>query len=53
MAYIGSCDEFCNILLSKKEKYMNDIVVQGLLWAAAAGCLLLYMKRRRNRKVSS
>ena len=32
---------------------MNDIVVQGLLWAAAAACLVLYMKRRRNRKMSS
>jgi len=32
---------------------MNDIVVQGLLWVAAAGCLILYMKRRRNRKMSS
>ena len=32
---------------------MNDIVVQGLMWVAAGGCLLLYMKRRRNRKISS
>jgi hypothetical protein len=32
---------------------MNDIVVQGLLWAAAATCLVLYMKRRRSRKISS
>jgi hypothetical protein len=32
---------------------MNDIVVQGLLWVAAGGCLLLYMKRRRNRKTTA
>jgi hypothetical protein len=31
---------------------MNDIVVQGLIWVAAGGILLLYLKRRRNRKVS-
>lgn len=37
-------------LWKEKEKYMSDIVVQGALWVAAAGCLLLYMKRRRNRK---
>ena len=30
---------------------MNDIVVQGLLWVAAGSCLVLYMKRRRNRKM--
>lgn len=30
-----------------------DIVVQGLLWVGAGACLLLYMKRRRNRKTTS
>ena len=32
---------------------MDNVIVQGLLWAAAAACLVLYMKRRRNRKMSS
>jgi hypothetical protein len=32
---------------------MNDMIVQGVLWVAAAGCLLLYMKRRRSRKITS
>jgi hypothetical protein len=32
---------------------MNDIVVQGLMWVAAAGCLVFYLKRRRNRRISS
>jgi hypothetical protein len=30
---------------------MNDIVVQGLVWVAAGAVLVLYLKRRRNRKV--
>jgi hypothetical protein len=32
---------------------MNDIVVQGLLWVAAGGVLVLYLKRRRNRKTAN
>jgi hypothetical protein len=39
--------------LLKKEKNMNDIVVQGLMWVAAGGLLVLYLKRRRNRKIAS
>jgi hypothetical protein len=39
--------------LLEKEKEMNDIVVQGLMWVAAGGCLVLYLKRRRNRKIVS
>ena len=29
---------------------MNDIVVQALIWIAAGVMLVLYLKRRRNRK---
>jgi hypothetical protein len=29
---------------------MNNIVIQGLIWMAAAALLLVYLKRRRNRK---
>jgi hypothetical protein len=30
---------------------MNSIVIQGLIWVAAAALLLVYLKRRRNRKM--
>jgi len=30
---------------------MNDIVVQSLIWVAAGGLLVLYLKRRRSRKL--
>ncbi len=30
---------------------MNDMVVQAVLWVAAAGTLVLYLKRRRKRKM--
>lgn len=30
---------------------MGDIVIQGVIWLGAAGTLLMYMKRRRNRKM--
>ncbi len=29
---------------------MNSVLVQGLLWMGAAALLLVYLKRRRNRK---
>jgi hypothetical protein len=32
---------------------MNDIVVQGLVWVAAGAVLVLYLKRRRSRKVTN
>jgi hypothetical protein len=31
---------------------MNDIVLQGLVWIGAGGVLILYLKRRRNRKAT-
>jgi hypothetical protein len=31
---------------------MDNMVVQGVMWVAAGGLLLLYLKRRRNRKVT-
>jgi hypothetical protein len=31
---------------------MNDMVVQSLLWVAAATTLVLYLKRRRKRKMT-
>lgn len=30
---------------------MNDIVVQGLVWVGAGVLLVLYLKRRRSRKI--
>jgi hypothetical protein len=30
---------------------MNDIVVQSLVWIGAGALLVLYLKRRRNRKM--
>jgi hypothetical protein len=30
---------------------MNDMVVQSVLWIAAAATLVLYLKRRRKRKM--
>jgi hypothetical protein len=30
---------------------MNDVVVQTVLWVAAAATLVLYLKRRRKRKM--
>jgi hypothetical protein len=30
---------------------MNDVMIQALIWLATAGMLLLYMKRRRKRKM--
>jgi hypothetical protein len=32
---------------------MSDIVVQGLVWVGAGAILVLYLKRRRTRKVSN
>jgi hypothetical protein len=32
---------------------MDDIVMQGLVWVAAGAILVLYLKRRRNRKVTN
>lgn len=31
---------------------MNQAVVQGVLWLAAAATLVLYLKRRRKRKMT-
>jgi hypothetical protein len=31
---------------------MDNMIVQGLIWVAAAACMLLYFKRRRDRKSS-
>jgi hypothetical protein len=30
---------------------MNDIVVQALVWVGAGALLVMYLKRRRNRKI--
>lgn len=30
---------------------MNDVVVQSVLWITAAATLVLYLKRRRKRKM--
>ena len=30
---------------------MNDVIVQSVLWIAAAATLMLYVKRRRKRKM--
>ncbi len=30
---------------------MSNLFVQGVLWVGAAGILLVYLKRRRNRKM--
>jgi hypothetical protein len=30
---------------------MNDIVVQGMVWVGAGVLLVLYLKRRRSRKI--
>jgi hypothetical protein len=30
---------------------MNDMIVQAVLWVAAATTLVLYLKRRRKRKM--
>jgi hypothetical protein len=29
----------------------SDVVIQAVLWLAAAGTLVLYLKRRRKRKM--
>jgi hypothetical protein len=29
----------------------SDVVIQAVLWVAAAGTLVLYLKRRRKRKM--
>ncbi len=31
---------------------MDNTIVQGLIWVAAAGAMLAYFKRRRDRKSS-
>jgi hypothetical protein len=35
----------------RKERTMNDVMVQAVLWVGAAATLLLYLKRRRKRKM--
>lgn len=30
---------------------MSDVTIQAILWIAAATCLVLYLKRRRKRKM--
>jgi hypothetical protein len=30
---------------------MNDIVIQGMVWVGAGVLLVLYLKRRRSRKI--
>jgi hypothetical protein len=30
---------------------MNDVVLQAMFWIGAGALLLLYLKRRRNRKI--
>jgi hypothetical protein len=30
---------------------MNDIILQSVIWIGAGAILVLYLKRRRNRKV--
>jgi len=35
----------------EKERTMNDVMVQAVLWVAAATTLVLYLKRRRKRKM--
>jgi hypothetical protein len=43
----------CSSLNQKKElgnKFMGSMLIQGLIWIAAAALLLVYLKRRRNRR---
>jgi hypothetical protein len=30
---------------------MDNLIVQALLWGGSGACLLMYLKRRRNRKM--
>jgi hypothetical protein len=30
---------------------MNDVTMQAIIWVAAGFILIIYMKRRRNRKI--
>jgi hypothetical protein len=44
---------YCSSLNQKKElgsKFMGSMLIQGLIWIAAAALLLVYLKRRRNRR---
>ena len=35
----------------KKENAMSDMTIQALVWIAAGTILVLYLKRRRKRKI--
>jgi hypothetical protein len=36
----------------KERKTMNETLVQAVIWLAAGGIMILFLKRRRGRRVS-